>query len=148
MAHLTSEAWRLGAVSGIPGLKTAYVDSSCPVAISLDEPGSRFLLERISRFDRLFSSNLLEAELKAALAREGSRGRLGNFLSWLRWVYPYERLTREMEQILEAGLLKGPDLWHLACALLLRSRLKEEMFFLTLDGRQGDVARALGFRVL
>jgi hypothetical protein len=129
-------------------LKTAYVDSSCPVAIALDEPGSRFLLVRLSRFDRLFSSNLLEAELMAALAREGSRGRLGGFLSWLRWVCPYERLTREMDQVLDVGRLRGPDLWHLACALFLRSRVEGEVFFLTLDRRQSDVARALGFRIL
>ena len=128
-------------------MKVAYLDSSCPVAISLGEPGSRELLVRISGFDRLFSSNLLEAELKSALARENTPGKVRDFLTWMRWVFPYRRLTREINQILEVGLLKGPDLWHLACALFMRPRV-EVTHFLSLDDRQSKIAKSLGFRVL
>jgi hypothetical protein len=60
------------------------------------------------------------------------------------WIFPPRRLTLEMNQILEEGYLKGPDLWHLACALFLRSKV-EDLAFLTLDGRQGSIARSLGF---
>ena len=91
-------------------MKIAYLDSSYPVAIALDEPGSRDLLVQISRFDRLFSSNLLEAELKSALAREGTQGRAKDFLTWMRWVFPYRRLTPEIVQILQVGTLKGAGL--------------------------------------
>jgi len=128
-------------------MKVAYLDSSCPVAISLGEPGSRELLVQVSHFDRLFSSNLLEAELKAALAREDTTGRVRDLLTWMRWVFPYRRLTREIGQILEVGTLKGPDLWHLACALFVRPRA-EVTHFLTLDDKQSKIAKSLGFRVL
>ena len=105
-------------------------------------------MERISRFDRLFSSNLLEAELRSALAREGRYGRVRNFVAWMNWVLPRRRLTPEIDQILEAGWSKGPDLWHLACAVFLRPQIDDPLSFLTLDGRQGDIARELGFRSL
>jgi hypothetical protein len=129
-------------------MRVAYVDSSCFIAVSLDEPGSGVLLERLSRFDRLFSSNLLEAELRSALTREGRYGRIRNFITWIRWVLPRRRLTPEIEQILKVGWSKGPDLWHLACALFLRPDVNDPLFFLTLDGKQGEIARSLGFRGL
>jgi predicted nucleic acid-binding protein len=128
-------------------VKIAYVDSSCLVAIALDEPGARALLVTISRFDLLFSSNLLEAELRSALAREGSHGKFGNFLAVMRWVFPHRRLTPEVNRILDEGTLRGPDLWHLACALFLRARV-DDLSFLTLDNRQGGIARSLGLRGL
>jgi hypothetical protein len=130
-------------------MKIAYLDSSCPVAIALDEPGSRDLLVQISRFDQLFSSNLLEAELKSAMAREGTQGRVRDFLTWMRWVFPYRRLTPEIVQILQVGTLRGADLWHLACALFMRPKFDEvEIHFLTLDNKQAELARSFGFRVL
>jgi PIN domain-containing protein len=128
-------------------LKSAYVDSSCLVAIALGEPGSREILERLSKHDKLFSSHLLEAELRSALARVGDGGSIRNLLSWFLWVLPPRRLTQEIGFILDTGYLKGPDLWHLSCALFLRPRI-ETLSFLTIDGRQGEVARALGFRGL
>ena len=126
-------------------MRIAYVDSSCCIAISLGEPGSRDLLSRLDRFDRLYSSNLLEAELKSALAREATSIVLRDFLPWMLWIFPPRRLTLEINQILEEGHLKGPDLWHLACALFLRSKV-EDLAFLTLDKRQGSIAHSLGFR--
>jgi hypothetical protein len=128
-------------------VKIAYVDSSCLIAISLDEPGCKALLVKLSRFDLLFSSNLLEAELKSALAREGGPGRVRNFLGWMHWVLPRRRLTGEINLILQEGWVKGPDLWHLACALFLRPQAGD-LSFLTLDGRQGEIAQAVGFQVL
>lgn len=129
-------------------MRVAYIDSSCLVSISLGEPGSQALLARISRFDRLYSSNVLEMELRSALAREGSYGRVRNFLVWMSWVFPRRRLTKEVDQILNVGWLKGSDLWHLACALFLRPQINDPLSFLTLDGKQGEVARSLGFRGL
>jgi predicted nucleic acid-binding protein len=126
-------------------VKTAYVDSSCFVAIATGEPGHRELRERLSRFDTLCSSTLLEAELRSVLARKGEVGRIRNLLSWLTWVIPHQRLTREIDEVLEAGLPRGSDLWHLASAVFLRARMGE-MAFLTLDGNQAEVALSLGFR--
>ena len=122
----------------------AYVDSSCLVAVAFDEPGARKLAARLRRFDRLFSSNLLEAELRSALVREGADGHIEDLLSWLTWVYPNRPLTPEYARITTAGYLRGADLWHLANALFLAPD-PTDLSFLTLDGRQGAVARRLGF---
>jgi hypothetical protein len=110
----------------------------------LDEPGARNLAGRLRRFERLFSSNLLEAELRSALIREGVDGQIEDLLSWLTWVYPDRSLTPEYARITAAGYLRGADLWHLANALFLAPD-PADLSFLTLDGRQGEVARRLGF---
>ena len=57
---------------------------------------------------------------------------------------PDRPLTAEIEAVVGAGLLRGADAWHLACALYL-SPEPGELEFLTLDGRQGAVAATLGF---
>jgi len=125
-------------------LKLAYIDSSCLVAIAFGEPGYEEVLKRLNLCERLFSSNLLEAELRAALAREGEGDREGDLLSGITWIYPNRQLTAEYRRILNAGTLKGADLWHVACALFLSPEPKE-LAFLTLDRSQKTVARALGF---
>lgn len=125
-------------------MKLAYVDSSCLVAIAFGEPGYEEVLKRLNLCERLFSSNLLEAELRAALAREGEGDREGDLLSGITWIYPNRQLTAEYRRILNAGTLKGADLWHVACALFLSPEPKE-LAFLTLDRSQKTVARALGF---
>jgi predicted nucleic acid-binding protein len=122
----------------------AYVDSSCLVAIAFDEPGAKKLAARLRRFDRLFSSNLLEAELRSALSREGVDDRAEDLLSWIAWIYPNRPLTAEYTRIAAAGYLKGADLWHLANALFL-SPDAGDLSFLSLDTRQADVAGRLGF---
>ena len=122
----------------------AYVDSSCLVAIAFDEPGARKLAGRLRRFDRLFASNLLEAELRSALLREKVEGDGEELLSWITWVYPNRPLTPEFARIVAAGYLKAADLWHLASALFLAPDPKE-LPFLTLDARQGEIAGRIGF---
>jgi len=125
-------------------LSVAYVDSSCLVAVALKEPGFREVMVRLARFDQLFSSDLLEAELRSSLARERLGENPGPLLTWVAWVRPSRRLTHEFRQILELSALKGADLWHLACALYMRPRF-EDLAFLTLDGDQAEAARELGF---
>ena len=131
-------------------MSLAYVDSSCFVSIAFDEPGAAQLLARLSRYDKLISSNLLEAEYRASLARENVVGRVRNLLSWVTWVHPKRRLTRELDQILEVCRPpKGSDLWHLACALYLRNDWKLQGFsFLSLDDQQSKGAQALGMKGL
>jgi len=125
-------------------VRFAYVDSSCLVALAFDEPGARRLASKMERFGRLFSSNLLEAELRAALIREGVQGKVEDMLSWITWVYPNRPLTQEFARVTAAGYLKGADLWHLANALFLAPEPRE-LAFLTLDTRQKQVAGKLGF---
>jgi len=122
----------------------AYVDTSCLVAIAFDEPGATRLATRLQRFDRLLASNLLEAELRSALRREGVGGREIPMLSWLTWIYPNRPLTAEFARITALGYLKGADLWHLANALFLAPDGRQ-LAFITLDKRQRDVGAKLGF---
>ena len=122
----------------------AYVDSSCLVAVAFGEPGYQGLVKQLYRFDRLLASNLLEAELRAALAREGAADETGQLLAGFTWIYPDRPLTAEYRRILAVGTLKGADLWHLACALFLAPSPKD-LSFLTLDRQQQAAARKLGF---
>ena len=124
-------------------MRLAYLDTSCLVALAFDEPGAGELVERLAAFERLISSNLLEAEYRAALARERVSGG-ESLLSWVTWLHPDRPLTAELQEALGFGNLRGGDLWHLGCALFLRRELPD-LAFLTLDQRQGEVAHALGF---
>ena len=126
-------------------MKFAYVDTSLLVGIAFGEPGGRKLATRLSQFDRLFSSSLLEAEFRSALIREGVVGSGVELLSLLSWVYPNRPLSREIDRVARSGYLTGADLWHLANALFLAPDPRE-LSFLTLDQRQREVAADLGFR--
>lgn len=125
-------------------MKLAYVDTSCLVAMAFDEPGGRGLGRRLERYERLFASNLLEAEFRSALLREKVEDREEAILSWMTWVYPNRPLTREFKRISTAGYLKGADMWHLAHALFLAPDGKG-LDFLTLDQHQREVSSLLGF---
>ena len=57
--------------------------------------------------------------------------------------YSLIALTSEISMVVEAGYLRGADLWHLASALYLTPDPKE-VTFITLDERQAEVARGLG----
>lgn len=124
-------------------MKIGYLDTSCLVAIAFDEPGSRHLAQRLSRYDELVSSNLLEAEFRAALHREGVTDG-ASLLTGLAWVLPDRPLSLEMQRALTVQYLRGADLWHLATALFL-AETPADVDFLTLDAWQGAAAAALGF---
>jgi len=127
-------------------VKIAYVDTSCFVAIAFAEPAASKLTTRLSRFGRLVSSNLLDAELRSALAREKVEADCAPLLSWIAWVYPDRPLSHEFGEVLVHGHARGADLWHLACAQFLKKRLGK-LSFLTLDRQQRDLAKSLGFSV-
>lgn len=125
-------------------MSVAYVDTSCLVAIAFGERGAAPLARRIARFDTLVSSNLLEAELRSALAREET-GEAGTLLDPIAWILPDRPLTEEIQRVLAGGHVRGADLWHLACALFFADH-PSVITFLTLDRRQAAVAGGLGFR--
>lgn len=124
-------------------MKTAYVDTSYLVALAFGEPGSARLAKSLRAYDRLLASNLLEAELRSALHRERVAGEPADLLSAITWVHPDRTLSAEMSTILDAGYVRGADLWHLAAALFIDPQ--REIDFLTLDERQRSVGRKLGF---
>lgn len=126
-------------------MKTAYVDTSCVLAVAFTEPRHERQLERLGRADRLLSSNLLEAEFRSALARESAeQDHSDDLLEWISWVLPERALQKEFLEVLAVQPLRGADLWHLACAVYLR-RGVDGLVFLSLDRRQLRAARQLGF---
>ena len=124
-------------------MTAAYVDTSCFVAIAFGERGATALARRLAAFDELLASNLLEAELRAAFAREGITDE-PDALAAITWISPDRPLRPEIVRVLEAGYVRGADCWHLATALYLAPD-PGELTFLTLDARQRGVAEALGF---
>ena len=126
-------------------MEVAYVDTSCLVALTFAEPGTEHLGPRLSAYQRLTASNLVEAELRAAVAREGFVLQ-GDFLDGIDWILPDRPLTVEMSAVLSAGYLRGADLWHVACAVFVSPNTRE-LSFLTLDRTQAAVAAAVGFAV-
>jgi len=127
-------------------MTVAYIDTSCLVAIAFDEPAAKTLRRQLARYDRLISSNLLEAELRSALRREKVESSPDDLLSVVTWLLPHRPLTSEISRVLERGYVRGAGLWHLACALYVFPDPGESRF-LTLDKAQRNVARDLGFRV-
>jgi predicted nucleic acid-binding protein len=124
-------------------VKVAYVDTSVLLAIVFGERESAATRRRLESFDLLVASNLLEAELRAALHRENAPLD-APLLKRISWVSPERPLHSEITVVLGSGRLRGADLWHLACALYLAPSPRE-LSFLTLDTRQGVVAEKLGF---
>lgn len=125
-------------------MKAAYVDTSYLVAILFEEAEGPGAQKRLQQFEEVLASNLLEAELRGALAREGFPEAWESPPEWIGWVLPNRPLTKEVGRVLGAGHVRGADLWHLACALYVTPKAGD-LTFLTLDGRQKQVAAALGF---
>ena len=133
-------AWR---VEEVPRrarrVSAAYVDTSALVAVALQGRGGADVAKRLGEFAHLVSSNLLEAELRATFAREKRRFDPG-FVSDIEWVLPDRSLVPELAAALEAGYLRGADLWHVATALYVAPK-PSEISFVTLDGPAGDRRR-------
>ena len=126
-------------------MRVAYVDSSVVVGIAFDEPEAVRLATNLDSFERLLSSNLLEAEFESACLREGVADPAPDYLSGISWVFPNRPLTAEVKKVVGAGYLRGADLWHVACALFV-SPDPSQISFLTLDARQEEISRAVGFQ--
>lgn len=124
----------------------AYVDSSIIVAILLRQDDWPRWQRQLQAAEDLRSSPLLEAETRATLARERDRGDPLPLFRKLAWIVPVGAPRAELERVLAHGYVRGADLWHLACALVAFGDGDGHDFF-SLDGRQRDVAAALGFRL-
>ena len=92
----------------------------------------------------MFTSNLLEAELRAAMSREKVNVPIEELIVGVEWILPRRSLTRELKQTLSAGYLRGADLWHVACARYLASQVAPDTVqFVSLDRQQSRVANCL-----
>lgn len=127
-------------------MKAAYVDSSSFVAVALEQLEARKVRGRLGTFQRIFASNLLEAEVRSALRREDIHDFPETLLDDVNWVLPDRPLTPELQRVLALGWTRGADLWHLACALFVAPNPRQ-FSFVTLDDPQRDLARRLGFTV-
>ncbi|CAN5733590.1 hypothetical protein BH23GEM10_BH23GEM10_10560 [soil metagenome] len=127
-------------------MKRAFVDTSAIVAVALAEARHASLAAVLASADDLFAAPLLEAEYRAALAREDVAGGL-QLLDAFRWVLPDRPLSAELDRVFGAGYQRGADAWHLATALFL-AEYPEELPFISLDERQRGAAADLGFPVL
>ena len=129
-------------------MRVAYVDSSVVVAVMSHEPNAEAMRERLKAFDKLFSGSLLEAEVRSAGRRKGVLARhVEACLAPVHLVLPHRSLKVEIEQVLGAGYLPGPDLWHVACAIYLGQALTRAAF-VTLDEKQSEVAAKAGLEVV
>ena len=111
-------------------MKTAFVDTSCFVAIITGEAGSEQIASRIGSFEKIVASNLLEAELRSVANRENVAANVDSRIARIAWLHPDRPLTGEFHDVLAAGYLRGADLWHVAVALWADPR--HEITFLTL----------------
>lgn len=125
-------------------MSVAYVDTSVMIAIAFGEDGADALAERLNGFSRVVSSNLLEAELRAACSREG-RPVPADLLHRIGWILTNRPLTDEIRTALDAGYLRGADLWHIATALYAAPE-PGAISFITLNDNQARVAAALNLR--
>jgi hypothetical protein len=93
----------------------------------------------------LYSSHMLEAEVRSAFARERIPFDVRE-LEHIRWVITERRLGAEMSTILSHRLLRGADLWHVAHAMYLKQTIGD-IEFATLDIAQRNAAADVGLRV-
>ena len=119
-------------------MKAAYVDTSCLVAIAFDEPERTEVASRLGEHEMLLSSNLLEAEFRAALARESADLDEALF-SWITWVLPDRPLSAEITRVLGAAYLRGADLWHLTVVIDIQDARRRSLS--TSDGSRMDRPR-------
>ena len=123
----------------------AYVDSSCIVAIALEEPSANAIAIRLGNFSSLVSNLLLDAELRSVCVRE--KALLPEREIGLISFVPIKRpISDEIDRVLAAGHLRGADCLHVATALYI-SPDPRQLTFLTLDVKQRAVAKKLGFKV-
>lgn len=122
----------------------AYVDGSALLSIIFDERDGPATAQRLTQFTPLLSSTLLEAEIRAGLAREGWNYD-PRFLSGIEWVFPIRSLGPEIAAALQVRYLRSGDLLHVATALYAVATLQLELTFITLDRNQLVAVAGLGF---
>lgn len=125
----------------------AYVDTSCIVAVCFDEKNAKEIKKKLISYDHLFSANLLEAEFLATCSREGVLSAGPPSLERINWVLPPRPLSDEYLLVLKHSHVRGADLYHIACALFLRSEL-DEIDFVSADVKQLQAATLIGLRTV
>jgi uncharacterized protein len=133
-----------------------YVDSSVLVRLLLDEPEP---FARLDELDERVSSALTQVECLRSVDTALSLGEVDDdeyvdrragvysLMRRMRLVAVSPQVLRRAGEPLPAPL-RTLDAVHVATALQWRERRESELVFVTHDGRQGKVARLLGFEVI
>ena len=130
-------------------MRSAFIDTSALAAVLFKETSFSIVQSTLADLESVYASNLLEAEIRAAAARESVlQQEVDNVLSKVTWIFPDRSLSHELRVVVSAGVpLKGADLWHVACALYLAGD-PSLLPFVTLDETQSLAASRMGFKVL
>ncbi|MCB0317501.1 MAG: type II toxin-antitoxin system VapC family toxin [Bdellovibrionales bacterium] len=126
----------------------AYVDTSVLVSIYFADANYSKYIKSLKKYNDIYSSILLEAELCSVVAREEKNLDLvEKVLSNIQIFSPNKSILPECERVLSHGYLRGADLYHLACALAIDPSALE-MDFISADKKQIKIAKSLGFKTL
>ena len=68
-------------------MDTAYIDTSALASVVLRDDGWELVAARMTGFEKLASSNLLEAEMRSACARTG-REFSAEIVEGIEWIFP------------------------------------------------------------
>ena len=122
----------------------AYVDSSVVIATLCGEIAPKVATNIWNSADNFVSSFLLEVEVLSVAKREGLDFQQVQRELLNVGLVRTGSLQSECRQILGIGYLRGADLFHLASAIWIQGKYSD-LSFLTLDKKQRDLARMLGF---
>jgi hypothetical protein len=104
-----TKARRPQALPPIPRLKPAYIDASAILGIAFGEPVAGTLDPRIAGFDAIYTTDLAEAEVLAAILREGLPSPERDPFGPLFLDSPESPPDPEISTVLAAGHLRGAD---------------------------------------
>jgi len=136
-----------------------YADSSSLAKLYIEEEGSAETKEATRRAQRVVSSLVAYAELRAALARARSntrinedefrlaRARLDADWRAMLVIDVSNMIVERAGDLADRYLIRGFDAIHLASAQQVRELNAGEVQFSTADRRLGDAAVAEGFSV-
>lgn len=136
-----------------------YLDTSAIVKLYVEEEGSSTVRSAVGAAGVIATSRVAYAELHAALAAACRMQRITVAeraaaaavfrVDWRAYlvVNVTQALVELAGDLVLAHELRGFDAIHVASAVLLRQRTRQEVQFMTWDRRMSEAAAALGFPV-
>jgi predicted nucleic acid-binding protein len=137
-----------------------YLDSSSAVKLYVEEEDSAHVERMVEAADRVSSSRIAYAEIRAAFAAAWRAGRIAGQpyrglvqafdRDWRRYVRvsPSEAVIRLAGNLAEKHGLRGYDAVHLASALSLKNLTREDVSFSSRDRDLSNAASAEGLALV
>ncbi|MDO5082160.1 PIN domain-containing protein [Arachnia propionica] len=125
-------------------MRVVHVDTSALAALLVEQPGSDALFVWLDQAtDVLFSSDLLETELRRVAVREGlAQGAVTRLLEGVN-IAALDRAVHRSVALLPMSHLRARDALHLEAALRV-----DAPAMLTYDARLGHAAPEVGLQVI